>query len=294
MRQCQGEEWITASGASPALPDGAQNTSWCSQTSSFIIPHVFSTKLCFWHCCFTNQDDAVASEKTPEFATAKKWQPRQVAGRKKKIICVAVIFLYCHSSSDIPLIFPVLGSWKPLGKAVPLMLQSLALPHHLLPEEHLEHSSSLSLPWIKYQQFPLPWASGAVFQPPPKAVTEQRPWITALPRCSNSEMRNIAPSQCLFDIPPPLQPKCCPSRQGFATGLAKYCSHRDKQAINVPLPSQQSSIQQPGEGWGTPAKLPCSSSQIFIDPRALFWRSLWFVTSTFPMKRSFSWKKKVL
>lgn len=41
---------------------------------------VLTIKLCFWHCYYTNQENTVASEKTPEFAIAKKWQSREVAG----------------------------------------------------------------------------------------------------------------------------------------------------------------------------------------------------------------------
>lgn len=70
---------------------------------------ILTTKLCFWHFCFTN---TVASEKTSEFATAKKWQPRQVAEacmRKKKKKKRNPVWLWSSfistqavTSSDIP------------------------------------------------------------------------------------------------------------------------------------------------------------------------------------------------
>lgn len=97
-----------------------------------------------------------------------------------------------------------------------------------------------------------------------------------------------------FWYPTTTATKMLPRQAVFCHGIAKYCSYRDKQAINVTLPTQHSSIQQPGKGWGTPAKLPCSSSQIFTDPGALFWRSLQFVRFTFPTERSFPWKKCVV
>jgi len=74
---------MTASGASPALYDVAQNTSWCSQSRRLCFSPFWLLSCAFGVVILTKK--TLSSEKTPEFATAKKLQSRQVAGSQLRI-----------------------------------------------------------------------------------------------------------------------------------------------------------------------------------------------------------------